>query len=121
MNPRMRKSHTGLLAAILAATLQFVFLAGSLSGAFLGAGAATAISQSSHCGETTGGQSHNDAACAVCPVCLSATLPGLLPPSTPKLAVPAAYAVLRGTAPAAAQVQPSAILAAAYPRGPPSI
>jgi len=108
----------GLLAAILAATLQFVFLAGSLSGAFSGASAATA---SGHCGEPAGGHSHDDAACALCPVCLSATVPGLLPPSPPKLAVPADYAVLRGAAPSTAQLQPSAILAAAYPRGPPSI
>ncbi len=121
MRSRLRRSQTGLLAAILAATLQFVFMAGSLSGVFSGSGAVAAIEQGGHCGEMPAGQPHNDAACALCPICLSSTLPGILPPAAPLLALPAVYAVFRAVAPAATGLQPSVILAAAFPRGPPSI
>jgi len=115
MQRRTRTFHAGLLAAVLAATLQFVFMAGSLSGAF----GPAAIAEAGHCSDTPQHGDHNDAACALCPVCLSLTLPGLLPPHAPDVPPPQAYAAA-GTQPlAAARRALSAVLGAAYPRGPP--
>jgi hypothetical protein len=121
MRHHCRTFHAGLLAAVLAATLQFVLLAGSLSGAFAESAAQAGIAQAGQCHDTPGNHTHNDAACALCPVCLSITLPGLLPPYAPAVPPPAVRAMPGPTPLPPAQFPPARVLAAAYPRGPPLI
>jgi hypothetical protein len=120
MQRRTRTFHAGLLAAVLAATLQFVLLAGSLSGALSGSGGAAGL-HAGQCSDAPGGHGHNDAACALCPVCLAATLPGVLPQAGPALPAPASLADIRPIPPGAAPPLASRVRAAAYPRGPPQI
>jgi hypothetical protein len=122
MDRSTNRFQAGLLAAVLAATLQFVLWAGVLSGAVAQpakahAGALNAI----HC--TTGeAPNHEHApgnACLLCPICLALSLPGTLPAPPPSPAPP----VLAGSAPALPALSPAPapllVLAAAYPRGPP--
>lgn len=60
-------------------------------------------------------------ACAVCPICQAiAQGAALLPPAVFTLHVPAAV-VLRAAPPPPARAPPSSALAAAWPRGPPSL
>jgi hypothetical protein len=120
MHRRSRTFQSGLLAAVLAATLQFVLLAGSLSGAFAGNGGATAI-HAGQCSDAPGGHHHDDAACVLCPVCLAITLPCVLPPVGAGVPAPAGIAVFQPIMPGPAQVLASRVGAAAYPRGPPQI
>jgi hypothetical protein len=113
-----QKFRAGVLAAILAATLQFVFLAGSLSGAFSAqAGPGDAVS--GQCSDTPGQGGHDDTACLLCPVCLSVTLPGSLPPPSPGVPLPAMRAAEAHVAATAPQLGATRILGAAFPRGPP--
>jgi hypothetical protein len=122
MQRHTRTFQAGLLAAVLAATLQFVLLAGSLSGAFAQSATQLAAAGGGDCSESTGHHHHEtDADCQLCPVCLSLTLPGLLPPPAPAPPVPTARAVPRAAPLPARLLLSSRILAAAYPRGPPLI
>lgn len=122
MDRRTNRFQAGLLAAVLAATLQFVLWAGVLSGAVAQpanahAGALNAI----HC--TTGESPAHDhapgSACLLCPVCLALSLPGTLPAPPPSPAPPDPA----GSAPALPSLSlapaPRLLLASAYPRGPP--
>jgi len=113
--------HAGFLAAILAATLQFVFLAGSLSGAFSQSAPGAVHSQSGPCGDAPGNHGPNDASCALCPVCLALTLPGVLPPPAPGLPPPADCGACHPASGSTAQTTHARVLAAAFPRGPPLI
>jgi len=118
MQRRTRTFQAGLLAAILAATLQFVLLAGSLSGAF----AADAVGlHAGQCSDTPGGHADGDAACALCPVCLAITLPGVLPAAVPVVPAPVVLVALRPLVAGGAPLLASRGAAAAYPRGPPLI
>jgi len=121
MQRHSRRFQAGFLAAIFAATLQFVLLAGSLSGAFAHSAAESAIAAGGQCSDTPGQHHHSDAACALCPVCLSLTLPGLLPPPAPVPPLPAVRPAQAAETISPQLHLPSRILAAAYPRGPPLI
>ncbi len=122
MDRRTNRFQAGLLAAVLAATLQFVLWAGVLSGAV-----AQPVSghgpNAIHCttGEAPSQQHAPGGACLLCPVCLALSLPGTLPAPPASPAPP----VLAGRAPLiagpAANAPPALDLAAAYPRGPPHV
>jgi len=121
MQRHKRIFGAGFLAAVLAATLQFVLLAGSLSGAFAQSASLSAIATAGDCGDQPGRHHHTDAACALCPVCLSLTLPGSLPPHAPAPPAPSVHPAPAATPVWAQRLLPSRVLAAAYPRGPPLI
>jgi hypothetical protein len=124
MRQRSNRFQAGLLAAILAVTLQFVLWAGVLSGA-VGQPATpqlTALSATqSHCitDQAPGHHHLPGTSCLLCPVCLALSLPGTLPGPQPTILPP----TLAGRAPDQAvrnhQAAPAPLLAAAYPRGPP--
>jgi hypothetical protein len=120
MRRRGSTFQAGLLAAVLAATLQFVVLAGSLAGVFSGSTASASL-HAGQCGDAPGEHQHGDAACALCPVCLAATLPGVLPPTGPDVVPPVALAEFGARLPGGTQLLAARIFAAAYPRGPPLI
>jgi hypothetical protein len=121
MAKRTNRFQAGLLAAVLAATLQFVLWAGVLSGAVGHPAARLDAANAIHChlDDTPGDPHPPGSSCLLCPICLALSLPGALPAPPPSLAPP----VLAGPAPVpaapAASPSPVLALAAAYPRGPP--
>jgi hypothetical protein len=111
--------ESGVLAAFLAVTLQLALLFGAVT---TGPNpSADAITQAHHCGAAPGQSTHHEPACLLCPICLAATIPGLLPVS-PDAPAPAVRLVVstRGK-PAASQVPQARVSAAPFPRGPPLI
>jgi hypothetical protein len=123
MREHPTRFRAGLLAAIMAATLQFVLWAGVLSGA-LGAAsspqvAAVVAAQSPCAPGHTPGEPHNGLSCALCPVCLAMSLPGTLPAPAPGLAPPLEAGHAPRIVTRAPGEAPAPLLAAAYPRGPP--
>jgi len=124
MRQHSTRFQAGLLAAVLAVTLQFVLWAGVLSGAVgqpVAPQLAALNAAQSHCTTGQAPEHHHapGAACLLCPVCLALSLPGTLPGSQPAI-LPASLARL---APIQAAPTPTAaptpLLEAAYPRGPP--
>jgi len=116
-----RPFRLGFLAAILAATLQFVLLAFSLSGAYAQAGDADPSLQAGHCGDGPSAPAGHDAACALCPICLVNTLPGLLPPQHPIIPTRSLRSTQATPAPFIARLHAARVPEAAFPRGPPLI
>jgi hypothetical protein len=122
MRERSPRFQLGLLAAVFAATLQFVLWAGVLSGA-VGQPATSPVAAlnaaQSHCLTDQAPAHHHGPSCLLCPVCLALSLPGTLPGPQPAILPPA----LAGLAPVhgapAPTAAPAPMLAAAYPRGPP--
>jgi hypothetical protein len=111
--------ESGLLAAFLAVTLQLALLFGAVS---TGPNpSADSVTQVHHCGGAPGHPTHHESACLLCPICLAATIPGLLPvsPATPEPAI--RLVVSPRLEPAASQVPQARIAAAPFPRGPPLI
>jgi hypothetical protein len=122
MDRRSQKFQAGLLAAVLAATLQFVLWAGVLSGA-LGRPQPLAATGTAFCA-TAGPSGHHHApgpACLLCPVCLTLSLPGALPAPPVSPPLPRLAGVAVAPAPLPPLPPPPLALAAAYPRGPPPL
>jgi hypothetical protein len=121
MNRRTHRFQAGLLAAFLAATLQFVLWAGVLSGSVGRAAPPGIASIDADCssGSATGHHHGPGTSCLLCPVCLALSLPGTLPGPVPAPLPPS----LAGRAPLPEAVLPVAApllaVASAYPRGPP--
>jgi hypothetical protein len=114
--------QAGLLAAILAATLQFVLWAGVLPGAMPSAAGAQAASfHAPICGAGSPAdqQPAPHAPCLLCPVCMALSLAATLPPPPPTPQPALLAGRIPSTADAARTLPPGRRLAAAYPRGPP--
>jgi hypothetical protein len=126
MRQRSTGFQAGLLAAILAATLQFVLWTVAVGGTFGPARADIVLAQAGQCDTDYGnaGTAHHHpggGSCLLCPVCLAMSLPGMLP--VPAVAAPLplrlASIAMRFMAPAA--LLPVLRLQAAFPRGPPLV
>ena len=120
MHHASKRFQAGLLAAVLAATLQFVLWAGALAGRFDAAPVAGIAAHCSVPGDPAGApHQHNSLACLLCPVCLTASLPASLGAAAPLLLPPALLAVLVVQRPGGIRAPPAAWRATSFPRGPP--
>jgi hypothetical protein len=116
--------RSGFLAAILAATLQFVMFAGVMPQT-ANQSAARALSAFNppictlHA--STGDHSKHDAACLLCPICLAFSLPAMPAPPPPRIAPPRLLGLVVLPETESHFPAPPPKRAAAYPRGPPLI
>lgn len=128
MSLRSRPFHAGLLAAIVAVSLQLVLWSSAIAGGF---GSADSSSQpqfhAAYCGAAEphlGQNGHGDeparhAACLLCPFCLALSLPATLPPAPAEPPPPALVGRAQAGLAGAACFLPHRWQVAAFPRGPP--
>jgi hypothetical protein len=128
MKPRSSPFQAGLLAAIMAATLQLMLWSSAIAGGFGSAGAAGPPQfHAAYCGSapSPGGQDpdHDQpakhAACLLCPVCLALSLPVALPAGPAGPTPPMLLGRDRAGPGGADILLPRRWQAAAFPRGPP--
>ena len=116
--------QAGFLAAMLAVSLQLVLWMGMLAGAFgqmqPDEAARGGIVYVGHCSTPADQAPHKHVPCALCPICLTASLPQGVVPASPVLLPPSLRIVLQVMHAFAARAPPAAPELAAYPRGPPT-